>query len=86
MGKNGLAKLRDKVPPPLRGYAVRTHQEIGDLLGISRARVQQIERRAIGKLRDGLAGVAAELFGNDEHEQQRQAGDAWLAFQDALQE
>jgi hypothetical protein len=34
--------------------AIRTHQEVADIMGLSRQRVQQIERIALWKLRRAL--------------------------------
>jgi DNA-directed RNA polymerase sigma subunit (sigma70/sigma32) len=43
-----------------------TYEEIATLLGVSVVRVQQIERRALWKLRRGLARVGVHSFDGQE--------------------
>lgn len=42
--------------------ALRTQQEVANMLGISRQAVHQLERRAIKKLRQGLANYRKEFM------------------------
>jgi len=39
---------------PLRYYAIRTMQEVADIMGITKGRVHQLERYALVKIRKAL--------------------------------
>lgn len=48
-------KKPNRTPPPDKRTApVRTHQQIANMLGVSKATIQKTEERAIHKLREGL--------------------------------
>ncbi len=53
-GKKSMAMRAGTRRGPLIGGAIRTYDEVGRLMGISRSRVQQLEARAIAKLRDAM--------------------------------
>lgn len=44
-----------KIKGPMTAYEIRTPEEVADLLGLTRQRVDQIEKTALFKLRKGLA-------------------------------
>lgn len=52
--------LNLRVSEPRQDLAVRSQSEVAAMLGISRQRVQQLERMAMYKVRLGLLGALAE--------------------------
>jgi predicted DNA-binding protein (UPF0251 family) len=49
-------------PQGLERFAIRTQEEVAQILGISRQAVQQTERRALHKLRKALGPFARDIF------------------------
>lgn len=46
---------RTRINPPSR-HAIRTHQQVADLLGCSREYVREHESKALRKLREAISG------------------------------
>ncbi len=53
-------KAARSVKNPMLPYELRTHQQVADILGLSRQRVVQIEQEALAKLRRGLRKLYEE--------------------------
>lgn len=50
-----------KIRDPLLGFELRSHAEVGMLMGLTRQRVVQIEQEALKKLRRGLKEFYQDL-------------------------
>jgi hypothetical protein len=61
-------------------YAIRTKQEVADILGVDRSYVYQVEKQALKKLRMALAGFLLDT----DSEELRAERDSLREFEDEM--